>query len=140
MPLTDSTSPPLPPAVKRLARWFWLPAIVAAMGVGSLLFSQVPQFVASLKGWGSVFIPGFFFVPQFTAILAVWLGNRRIKAKYLAANGRLCTHCTYSLQGLPDQGKCPECAAPYDIVANVPAWQRAQMPDITSNAAVIGTS
>ncbi|MEK6701151.1 MAG: hypothetical protein AABZ53_02735 [Planctomycetota bacterium] len=138
MPLHDSKQPPLPPAIKRLGHWFWLPAIVAALGVTSLLFKEVSQSIASLKFWGAFVVPAFFFVPQFIAILAVWLGNRRVKAKYIAAKGRLCTSCTYSLLGLPDQGHCPECAAPYDIIADAPGWERAQMPAIATPAGLVG--
>ncbi len=130
----DSTSPPLPPAIGRLAWWFLLPTGMALVGIASLFFKQPAHYIASLGLLGSLLVPAIFFLPGFVAIFAVWLGRKRIGRKYLAARGRLCTRCVYSLQGLPPSGRCPECDTPYDTIADATRWKRAQMPQLPAES------
>lgn len=42
-----------------------------------------------------------------------------------AADGRLCTGCMHSLKGLPDSGRCPECAEPYHVEIDRVMWEQA---------------
>lgn len=39
-----------------------------------------------------------------------------------SAGGRLCTMCGYQLTGLPEHGRCPECASAYDMGQTIRAW------------------
>lgn len=49
-----------------------------------------------------------------TAVVA-WLCRLSLR-RYLDTYGaRVCPRCTYSLQGLSDEGRCPECGYPYDV-------------------------
>lgn len=40
--------------------------------------------------------------------------ERRLWLQAKAARGCVCGQCGYSLLGLPEQGKCPECGTKYD--------------------------
>lgn len=41
-----------------------------------------------------------------------------------AADGRLCTHCAYDVNGLDEKGACPECGGAYDIEVDRETWLR----------------
>ncbi len=48
--------------------------------------------------------------------------QRRVRSRVRAAGGCLCTECGYSLAGLPERGKCPECGVPYVMDEVRAAW------------------
>lgn len=49
---------------------------------------------------------------------------RRLRARLAASGGSMCGRCAYPLGGLPREGKCPECAEPYDRERDGWRWWR----------------
>lgn len=77
--------------------------------------------------WPGFVLPLVFMLPVFVAIMGNAIGLRRIRARLVAAEGRLCIHCMHELRGLADQGVCPECGRAFDLQADRRRWVRAGM-------------
>lgn len=62
-----------------------------------------------------------------TAVVVVFQlrHTRRLRAKVVEADKRVCVHCLYSLADLPAPGVCPECGRDYPADAYAAAWVRA---------------
>jgi len=50
---------------------------------------------------------------------------RRLRSKIVAAAGRVCIHCSYTLASLPAPGVCPECGRAYPEDGYAAVWVRA---------------
>jgi len=50
---------------------------------------------------------------------------RHLRSKVVAAAGRVCIHCSYTLADLPAPGICPECGREYPEDGHAAAWLRA---------------
>lgn len=117
----------IPPAVRRLVWWMVLPLVSTILGAASLALPSVRAWMGKGGIMFAVGIPLVCFVPMFIAIIGMAVAQRRIRAKVIAADGRVCIHCVHDLRGLPDQGLCPECGRPVNAVTDRPRWKRAQM-------------
>jgi hypothetical protein len=56
----------------------------------------------------------------------------KVRRVYLAAQSldyRMCTHCGYDLQGLPEAHSCPECGTQYSIEQTRTTWQALAKPN-----------
>ena len=83
--------------------------LLAYWAVGLLLFAA--GLVSTLMIRGDSYAPcvGMFVVAAIVAVAwEAWLRKRRARN----AIG-ICHRCGYDLAGLPESGKCPECAQPY---------------------------
>lgn len=58
---------------------------------------------------------GAFFI-IWNAMFVIWARPRQRVKK---VDGRICFRCGYSTEGLPDEGKCPECGSQYSREANL---------------------
>ncbi|MEZ6211020.1 MAG: hypothetical protein R3B46_07220 [Phycisphaerales bacterium] len=60
-----------------------------------------------------------------------WIEHRRNERLVKEAHGRLCMRCRYSLRGLEDTGRCPECDSPYQasrLRENWRLWYKKAVP------------
>ncbi|NLE57177.1 MAG: zinc ribbon domain-containing protein [Planctomycetes bacterium] len=73
------------------------------------------------------------YLPWGIAILAAidvlmlhWLGraSRSLARQAVQSEYAFCPACGYSLKGLPDEYRCPECGEPYDIAIVKKTWER----------------
>lgn len=48
--------------------------------------------------------------------------NSQLRRKVREAGGRVCDQCSYSLRGLPDDSRCPECGRPYRYETMRSTW------------------
>lgn len=54
----------------------------------------------------------------------VWDRRRRqMERRVVEMRFRACTECGYSLHDAAQEGKCPECGAPYELDRTIRAWQ-----------------
>jgi hypothetical protein len=58
----------------------------------------------------------------FLAVLMIWW-LRKVRRLVHNADYRLCLRCGYSLGGLPDQHKCPECGIEFDADSLRAQWE-----------------
>ncbi len=66
-------------------------------------------------------------VSCFLASMTPYLAKRRLRRfaqEIIADNFERCLQCDYSLKGLPDKHRCPECGEPYDITLIKDTWRR----------------
>ena len=55
-----------------------------------------------------------------------FLWDRRrlqVERRVVELRFRACTECGYSLHGVAQEGKCPECGAMYELDRTIRAWQ-----------------
>lgn len=113
--------PNLPPVMRRGAYW-WLAATLffAAAAIAWQLLKQplglprsgIYRFVVLALGLTPVLVVNPIYLWR-----TAWL-RRAVKA----ADGRLCRHCAFDLNGLPANGSCPECGNTYDTEADRALW------------------
>lgn len=115
----------LPHAVRRLAWWWVLPAIVVTAGALWFKFGDSSSWFARGAPWPGLLVPLVVFAPLFVSIAAVSMGMRRLKRVFAASGGRVCTSCVHDLQGLGESGSCPECGRPFEIERDRRAWAQA---------------
>ncbi|MEL6797290.1 MAG: hypothetical protein AAFO89_10780 [Planctomycetota bacterium] len=48
---------------------------------------------------------------------------RKLKLRVIEDRGMLCTNCLFPLQGLGNQGRCPECAMPFERDSTIESWK-----------------
>jgi hypothetical protein len=71
----------------------------------------------------SVLIVVGLFVGSVLAFVGYFLWRVRQARRLIRAHGRfLCLNCHYPLEGLPPQGRCPECDLPYDRETTERRW------------------
>ena len=46
-----------------------------------------------------------------------------VRRRVIAHKGRVCGNCLFALQGLPDEGVCPECGDEYEIENTIEGWE-----------------
>ncbi|MBY0308254.1 MAG: hypothetical protein K2Q09_05890, partial [Phycisphaerales bacterium] len=118
---------PLPPAVCRLMWWVALPLLFPIIVA---YFSSVPPVRSVLTGgtvWSGLLLPALFVAPVFVMTVGLWHGLRRVRRAVRAASGRACIHCVQDLNGLGNEGCCPECGRLFDSAADQRSWARVHM-------------
>ncbi|HEY2588401.1 MAG TPA: hypothetical protein VGI81_21855 [Tepidisphaeraceae bacterium] len=92
----------------RHAGWWWV-LLVGPLAVGSALLT-----VAILGGrpYAVCSWLGIRVVTAWLIIPPIAWGSLRLKVMRLRTDP-YCIHCGYTLIGLPEEGKCPECGRPY---------------------------
>lgn len=116
---------PLPPCMLRLSAWFFLPVVAMLAGAMAMKLQWV-QALMSRPWFGMVpAIVALCIVPELLAMVLVWRGYRRIRAAVVAASGRACVKCVHDLNGVGEEGRCPECGRAFDIAADQRSWARA---------------
>jgi hypothetical protein len=99
-------------ARRALRRTCWAFAVVLLLPVLQLLPFLQERLSGSIRFWFAVLFP-----------TAVYVLNCRREARRMRDCGyRVCTNCRYSLEGVADSGKCPECGERYDIRAAHAQW------------------
>jgi len=48
---------------------------------------------------------------------------KRVKRLLIEHNGKVCGNCLFPLDGLDDEGVCPECGHPYEINQTIEDWR-----------------
>ncbi|GAB5497521.1 MAG: hypothetical protein Phyf2KO_26010 [Phycisphaerales bacterium] len=46
-----------------------------------------------------------------------------VRRKIIAHGGVVCGNCLFALEGLPDEGVCPECGDEYEIENTIEGWE-----------------
>ncbi|MBL0928107.1 MAG: hypothetical protein IBJ11_10735 [Phycisphaerales bacterium] len=118
---------PVPPAVRRLVAWFFLPAISWVVCAIIALTPAVREWAATPRLWVGVAIPLLLVAPLLVCIVFLWKGQRRIRRAVVAASGRACVNCTGDLRGKGDTGTCPACGQAFDTAADQRSWSRVGM-------------
>lgn len=115
MPLWREVRYVLIPVVVLLSVLFPL-LLLHALGLAPVLDTPIPRRVG---GWVVAMCYGA------TAIVVarMLLGVRRLKRLARRGGFKLCLNCAYCLRGLPDEGVCPECGKPYDVVKAMNLWR-----------------
>ncbi len=49
---------------------------------------------------------------------------RRVRNLFLVHRGKICGNCLFPLEGLDDEGVCPECGHSYEIEKTIQGWQQ----------------
>ncbi len=109
-----------PPALWRRLIWLRVWAVLhIVVQVGFFTF------LVSVGGYGMGLKVGFLALAVMLGVIvnfAPLLVGRRPRREVLAANYRLCFHCGYSLEHLPDEHRCPECGAEYTFAQIREGW------------------
>jgi hypothetical protein len=114
------------PSIRELLRqagWACWMILVSPLALGVALIAAA-HFVgtdAIILGWLGVRILLLWLIVPFVA----W-GHLRLKAMHRRPDP-YCVHCGYTLLGMPEEGKCPECGKPFrmkviDMFRRDPQW------------------
>lgn len=123
----DEPLAPMPSAVKRLNRWYWMPVLFIVAVVASSLVPDLRSLVEvglRLPDWVRYLVLA---APFALPPLIVFFDLLRINRAVWSSNFRCCTHCVQDLNGLADKGLCPECGKAFDIEADRKSWARAKI-------------
>ncbi|MCC5786270.1 MAG: hypothetical protein JJU33_06185 [Phycisphaerales bacterium] len=93
-----------PPAIARKRLVFVIAAFALSLVAGSF---------ADRLGMGFIGEIGVFVGVLAAALGFLYLLEGRLRARLEAADWRLCTHCTYDLSQMAEEGDCPECGERY---------------------------
>ena len=115
-----------PPASQTFRRipWRWLLALPAAASVGMLVAAH---FASGQRGF--LFYMGIKLL-VLTLLLPVLAWDHYRQRAIRARPDPFCPHCGWTLTGLPQEGRCPECGEPYraavvEMYRRDPQWVRA---------------
>jgi hypothetical protein len=101
----------LPPAIRRLRRWYFLAALLP------LPAAVLAHYRISLGNF--VFC---FPLAMFATIVLLRALERRMRQRAARVGYRLCPECVYPLEG--DAGTCPECGRVFTIKELEFLWKR----------------
>lgn len=100
-------------------------AWIVGLGVGIPITLMVFMLAGAVAtgNWGIARwagLAGFSGLFGMTAVFTVLPGRRKV----LAHKGCVCGNCLFPLEGLGDQGVCPECGHTFDIEKTIQGWQQ----------------
>jgi predicted RNA-binding Zn-ribbon protein involved in translation (DUF1610 family) len=110
----------VPTAYWRRLKWLQFSALlyaIAWLAYGVFAFGLIWSRAATLIFlilWG---------VFMFVLDLGPRLVDRRLRKDVLANHFQICTHCGYTLSGLPTKHRCPECGVEYDSSQLREQWE-----------------
>jgi hypothetical protein len=116
----------LPPVLRRRTVYYAVATLVFAATTLAcvwvfrdlrLRYTWLPRTLPLLLG----LTPTVLFMP-----IMMW-HQRRLRRRFHAAGGRLCTHCAYDLSTLGPHGTCPECGNTFDTEKDELLWLAAKM-------------
>ena len=136
--MTPGTKARRTPPPKPFAWLIWLWAIpFAALAFWVLLAFTQPGWAwyKWINDHGLGGVVGF--VPLFVVIGITGYVQVRLRRKFAASEGRMCTKCAHSLVGIGDVGVCPECGEGFHTEVDRVTWKNAgfQVPRLRDQGA-----
>ena len=112
------------PPIRAMSWWWWsIPFVTVGLWLSLQWLNPSWAWWAWLKH--PALNAAVMFVPLYTVIAFTAVRTHRIRRAFRESDGRLCTRCTQSLQGLGDVGLCPECGEPFHIELDRERWKHA---------------